>query len=118
VADVDGGRWLDWWGNGSLLVGTLGASDCSIERVQVASGRAERLGGHATMPAVSPDGERLYYAAREPAPRSPGVSGEPVRWRLSVGRLTGEGLRHGRPVADVVHPFLYGYLGLSTGACA
>jgi hypothetical protein len=118
VADVADGRWLDWRGNGIALVGTLGAGDGTIAQVDVATGRVERLADYATMPAVSPDGERLYYAAREPAPPSPQVSGEPVQWRLSVARLTNDGLRHDRPVADVVHPFLYPYLGLSTGPCA
>jgi hypothetical protein len=117
-AEATRATWLDWRGNGIALVGTLGAGDGTIAQVDVATGRVERLADYATMPAVSPDGERLYYAAREPAPPSPQVSGEPVQWRLSVARLTNDGLRHDRPVADVVHPFLYPYLGLSTGPCA
>ena len=116
VADVADAFWLDWRDDATLLVGTTSVADGTIEQVDAATGAIERLADDATMPAVTPDGERLYHLVRVPAP-SDGVAGESVEWRLAVARLTDAGLEDEALVGDLVTPFLYPYLGMSAG-CA
>jgi hypothetical protein len=56
------------------------------------------------------------HLVRTPPP-SDALAGEPVEWRLAVGRLTDSGLEGETLVGDLVIPFLYPYLGMSAG-CA